>query len=372
MTLDERFAAEAVPRCRRVTITHMVSRSVLHRTNAATLLAVLCCSAASAATVTLRGAGATFPAPLYQAWGTAYTLKSGVEVVYEAVGSGLGLDRLRAHQIDFGASDAPLTAQELSSEGLVQFPVVVGGVVPIINVTGIPPGRLKMTGRVLADVYLGRIRRWNEAPIAALNPDITLPSANITVVHRSDSSGSSMLWTDYLSRSSESWRSEVGTSLTPRWPTGVAASGNEGVASYVERTRFALGYVEFYYARNHRLSDVAVRNRSGHFVRAGPDAFRAAAKAVKWGSIESMGQLPTDASGPESWPITGASFVLVAGHSGSGERTREVLRFFDWALHEGEPMVHHLEYVPVPQTVVEQFPGMWEAIRDSGGKPVWP
>jgi phosphate transport system substrate-binding protein len=229
-----------------------------------------------------------------------------------------------------------------------------------------------MTGSVLADVYLGKIHRWNEAPIAGLNPGIKLPSANITVVHRSDASGSSMLWTDYLSRSNESWRSEVGASLTPRWPAGVAASGNEGVASYVERTRFALGYVEFYYARNHRLSDVAVRNRSGHFVRAGPDGFRAAAKALKWGSIDSMGQLPTDAPGPESWPITGASFILVAGQTGNTEKTRELLRFFDWALREGEPTVHRLQYVPVPQSVLEQLPGMWETIRNLEGQPVWP
>jgi phosphate transport system substrate-binding protein len=345
----------------------MVSRRV-----AATLLAVLCAGVASAAGVTLRGAGATFPAPLYDAWGTAYALQSGVEVAYEAVGSGRGLDRLRAGKVDFGASDAPLTADELRSEGLQQFPVVVGGVVPVMNVTGIPPGRLKMTGRVLADVYLGKIRRWNEAPIAALNPDIRLPSAHITVVHRSDSSGSSMLWTDYLSRSSERWRSEVGTSLTPKWPTGVAASGNDGVASYVERTRFALGYVEFYYARSHGLSDIAVQNRDGRFVRAGPEAFRSAANAVEWGSVESMGQLPTDAPGPESWPITGASFILVRAEAGTREKTREVLRFFDWALHEGEPTVYRLEYVPVPQTVLDQFPEMWRAIRDREGEPVWP
>jgi phosphate transport system substrate-binding protein len=349
----------------------MVPRRVLQLSKSATLSTLLCCISASAAATTLRGAGATFPAPLYEAWATAYALKSGVEVVYEAVGSGRGLDRLRTGQVDFGASDAPLTAQELRSQGLVQFPVVVGGVVPILNITGIAPGRLKMTGRVLADIYLGKIRRWNEAPIAALNPEITLPSANITVVHRSDPSGSSMLWTDFLSRSSDRWGSEIDTSLAPRFPTGVAASGNEGVASYVERTRFALGYVEFYYARRHGLSDVAVRNGSGRFVRAGPDAFRAAAEAVKWDSVESMGQLPTDAPGPESWPVTGASFILVAVQTDS-EKTREVLRFFDWALHEGEPIVRRLEYVPVPQSVLEQLPALWGAIRDSEGKPLWP
>jgi phosphate transport system substrate-binding protein len=178
-----------------------------------------------------------------------------------------------------------------------------------------------------------------------------------------------LLWTDYLSRSSESWRAKVGADASPRWPTGVAASGNEGVASYVERTRFSLGYVEFYYARSHGLSDAAVRNHNGRFVRAGPEAFGAAAQAASWASVESMTQLPTDAPGSGSWPITGASFVLVSSQS---ERTREVLRFFHWALHEGAPIVSRLEYVPVPQSVLEQLPGIWGAIHDREGKPVWP
>jgi phosphate transport system substrate-binding protein len=362
------FGAGTVPRDRRVTIATMLVAQALHAAKAAAPLLVLSCTVATAAAVTLHGAGATFPAPLYEAWGTAYALTSGVEVVYDAVGSGLGIERLRSGQVDFGASDAPLSAQELRSGGLLEFPVVVGGVVPVVNITGIPSGRLKLTGRVLADIYLGSIRRWNDAAIAELNPDITLPSAHITVVHRSDASGSSLLWTDYLSRSSETWRSRVGVGLTPRWPRGVAASGNEGVASYVERTRFALGYVEFYYARRHGLSDAALRNHEGHFVRAGPDAFRAAAQAVHWTAVESMGQLPTDAPGSESWPITGASFILV----GQSASAREVLRFFHWALHEGTPIVSRLEYVPVPQSVLDQLPHVWGAIRDREGKPVWP
>jgi phosphate transport system substrate-binding protein len=294
-----------------------------------------------------------------------------VRVTYDPVGSGLGLERIRNHSVDFGASDAPLTASELQSSDLVQFPVVVGGVVPVINITGIRPGELKMSGQVLAEIYLGKIRRWNDASIAALNPDIKLPSANITVVHRSDPSGSSFLWSDYLSRSSEEWRRDVGTSLTPRWPTGVAGTGNEGVASYVQRTRFAIGYVEYYFARDHRLSDIAVRNRNGVFVHAGYQTFRAAADATAWGSIGSMGQLPTDASGAHSWPITGASFILTERHARNRDTTHALLQFFDWALHQGEPVARRLEYVPIPRSALEQLPALWQSIHDARG-PVWP
>jgi len=329
-------------------------------------------SAAAPASVRIQGAGATFPAPLYEAWAAEYGQNHDVQVIYEAVGSGRGLERIRGRQVDFGASDAPLSAIELESAGLVQFPVIVGGVVPVINITGIRPGQLRMTGAVLADIYLGRIQRWNDASIAALNPDIALPGAHITVVHRSDPSGSSLLWTDFLSRSSDLWRTAVGASLTPRWPTGIAGSGNEGVASYVQRTRFAIGYVEYYFAHDHHLSDVAVRNRSGVFVHAGHDTFRAAADAASWTSIGSMGQLPSDALGPGSWPITGASFILIDRRTPVPERMHELLRFFDWALHEGEPVARRLEYVPIPKAALEQLPALWQSIRDPEGKPVWP
>lgn len=304
---------------------------------------------------TIRGAGATFPAPVYAAWASAYQQSSGIQVSYEAVGSGQGIERIRRHEVDFGASDAPLTEDERAQARLLQFPVVIGGVVPVINIRGLKPGELKLSGPLLADIYLGRIRKWNAAPIAALNPHVTLPKTNITVVHRSDPSGSSLLWTDYLSRSSSAWRSEVGASLTPKWPTGIGGAGNEGVASYVQRTRFAIGYVEYYYSRKHHLSDASLRNHSGQFVQAGRDSFRAAAETAEWGDGGHFQQLATDLPGNQSWPITGASFILVDGSAQPGRNTVEVLRFFDWALHQGETIARDLDYVPVPRAVRDQF-----------------
>jgi phosphate transport system substrate-binding protein len=336
----------------------------------AILVAVVARLPAAVAGEQIQGAGATFPAPIYLAWATAYQQANGVQLSYDAVGSGAGIERIRRHEVDFGASDAPLTAEELESADLIQFPVVIGGVVPVINITGIKPGQLRLSGSLLADIYLGRIRKWNDAPIAALNPGLRLPNTNITVVHRSDPSGSSLLWTDYLSRSSSSWRSEVGSSLAPKWPTGIGGTGNEGVASYVQRTRFALGYVEYIYARKHHLSDVALRNRSGQFVQAGRGAFHAAAETADWKSGSAYQQLPTDPPGNASWPVTGASFILM--EKSPTRNTLQVLRFFDWALHQGEPIARELDYVLVPRTVVEQLPALWGTLHDSTGQRLWP
>jgi len=304
----------------------------------------------------IKGAGATFPAPVYQAWAAAYEQTGGVRVSYDPVGSGQGLQQIRARQVDFGASDAPLTAEELNAAGLMQFPVVVGGVVPVINIMGIKPGQLKFSGAVLADIYLGKIRKWNDDAIAALNPGLALPNTNITVVHRSDASGSTLLWTDFLSRSSPQWRASVGTALVPRWPTGTGGVGNEGVAAYVQRTRFALGYVEYVFARQHHLSDVALRNHDGRFVQAGLEAFKAAAAAAgAWNSAATYQQLATDQPGSASWPVTGASFILIPKAPGSGPTTSSVLRFFDWALHHGESQARSLDYALVPPTVIDRL-----------------
>jgi phosphate transport system substrate-binding protein len=320
----------------------------------------------------IHGAGATFPAPVYAAWARAYQESTGVQISYDAVGSGAGIERIRQRQVDFGASDAALSAEELSCAGLIQFPVVIGGVVPVINITGIKPGQLKLSGALLADIYLGRIKKWNDGAIAALNPTLALPNTNITVVYRSDPSGSSLLWTDYLSRSSSAWRSGVGASLVPKWPTGIGGTGNEGVASYVQRTRFAMGYVEYIYARKHHLSDVALSNHSGHFVQASRSTFRAAAVAADWNAAAGFQQIPTDRPGCESWPVTGASFILIGKSSGDGRSTAAVLRFFDWALHQGKTLSGELDYVPVPSTVVEQLPALWGTLRDSTGQRIWP
>lgn len=320
----------------------------------------------------IKGAGATFPAPLYLQWAVAYAQSGGAPVSYAPVGSGDGIRQIRDRRVDFGASDAPLTADELSAAGLMQFPVVVGGVVPVINIRGIKPGQLRLSGEVLAAIYLGRVRRWNDTAIAALNPGLALPNTNITVVHRSDPSGSTFLWTDFLSRSSSLWRSEVGAAISPRWPTGTGGVGNEGVAAYVQRTRFALGYVEYIYARQHNLSDVALRNHDGQFVRAGWKTFRAAAAAGTWTATPTYQQLPTDQPGNVSWPVTGASFILIPTSPGHGSSTREVLRFFDWALHHGEAMARELDYAPLPHAVVDGLPGLWSTLRDDAAHALWP
>jgi phosphate transport system substrate-binding protein len=322
----------------------------------------------------IKGAGATFPAPVYLEWAVAYERAGGARVSYSPVGSGEGLQQIRNHQVDFGASDAPLTSDELGAAGLMQFPVVVGGVVPVINIMGIKPGQLRLSGEVLADIYLGKVRKWNDAAIVALNPGLALPPTNITVVHRTEPSGSTLLWTDFLSRSSPQWRSTVGTSLTPQWPVGTGGTGNEGVAAYVQRTRFALGYVEYIYGRQHHLSDVALRNHDGRFVQAGREAFSSAAAAAGsgWSFNTTYQQLATDQPGAGSWPVTGASFILIAASAEHSANTVEVLRFFDWALHHGEPMVRHLDYAPVPQGVIERMPELWSGLRDPAGQPLWP
>ncbi len=230
---------------------------------------------------------------------------------------------------------------------------------PVINISGIKPGRLKLTGAAIADIYLGTISKWNDARIASLNPDLQLPDANITVVHRGDASGSSLLWTDYLARASAAWRTQVGSALQPAWPVGVGGDGNEGVASYVQRTRFAIGYVEYAFARAHRLSDVALVNRDGNTVQARRSAFRAAAAAADWNDVGAFRQLPTDLPGAASWPITGASFILLPTAAAQAARTRAARQFFDWALQHGEPIAANLDYEVLPHAAIEAVRQAW-------------
>ena len=354
---------------------HMTGRGPRWRWLIACLAAIAWAAwahAAAPSAAPISGAGATFPGPLYQAWARAYQATAGIEVSLDPVGSGLGIQRIEQGAVDFGASDAALTPAQLAAAGLVQFPVVIGGVLPVINISGVRPGEMKLTATVLADIYLGRVRRWNDPAIVALNPALHLPGSNSTVVHRAESSGSSLLWTEYLSAGNEAWRARIGASTTPKWPAGVGARGNEGVASLVQRTRFAIGYVEYYFARAHGLSDVALRNRDGHFVRARPDNFAAAAAATMASDPALTQQLPTDAGGEFSWPITGASFILVPRVVRDAERARTMLRFFDWALHRGGDTVEQLDYAPVPPPLVERLPMLWQTIRDASDQRVWP
>ena len=293
----------------------------------------------------IHGAGATFPAPVYLKWAEAYQSRTGIAVFYDAVGSGEGIARIRANAVDFGATDVPLAAGELAAAGLVEFPTLIGGVVPVANVPGIAPGALRLTGALLADIYLGRVRKWNDPAIAALNPGIALPAANITVVHRADASGSTFLWTRYLAAASSAWQDGVGSGLVVAWPAGTGGNGNEGVASYVHRTRFALGYVEYAYAKAHRLGDISLRNREGRFVRAGIDAFRAAAASFDADATT----IPIDAPGDASWPVTGASFILLRKDAAAS------IAFFDWALRDGAAAAEALDYVPLPAPVIDRI-----------------
>lgn len=291
----------------------------------------------------IHGAGATFPAPIYTQWAEAYRRETGTVVHYAAVGSGKGIELIRAHDVDFGASDVPELQAELDRDRLIEFPAVIGGVVPVVNISGIAPGELKLSGEVLAGIFGGRIARWNDAAIAALNPSLHLPSSRITVAHRDDASGTTFLWTRYLESEDAVWRRAVGHGTRVEWPTGVGGAGNEGVASYVKRTRASIGYVEYAYAKAHRLSDVSLRDASGAFVRADPDRF---AEAIAFASSGSATDEPVSTG--HGWPITGATFILVPRTGKDATRQRAVLDFFTWALGHGQALARALDYMPIP------------------------
>ena len=327
---------------------------------------------ASAGATDITGAGATFPFPIYAKWAEAYKAKTGVGMNYQSIGSGAGIKQIQAKTVDFGASDMPLKADELQKAGLMQFPAIIGGVVPVVNLDGVKPGELKLTGPVLADIYLGKIKKWNEKPIADLNAGLKLPDENITVVRRSDGSGTSFLWTDYLSKESAEWKEKVGASTAVAWPEGVGGKGNEGVASYVQRIKGAIGYVEYAYAKRNRMTHVSMRNKDGQFVQPDDGTFQAAAAHADWKSTPGFYQILTDQPGKDSWPITGASFILIYATQDKPENAQEVLKFFDWALKNGQKMAAELDYVPMPEGVVRMINDAWRAqVKDASGKSLW-
>ena len=340
------------------------------------LVCVVAMLPARAADVQIHGAGATFPYPVYARWGADYRRASGVDVAYDATGSGAGIASMERGDVDFGASDIPLTAEELQHLGAMQFPAVIGGVVPVVNLAGIRSGQLRLSGTVLADIYLGKVTTWNAPAIASLNPGLNLPSSRITVVHRAEASGTSQLWSDFLARCSAPWRMTVGVGKTPAWPTGVAAVGNEGVAASVQRTRASIGYVEYVYASQHHLATASLRNHDGAFVQATREAFEAAAVQARWRDESDLPQSLIDLPGPASWPIVSASFVLLPSRPGSPERsarTREALRFFDWALTHGRPAATELGYLPLPDAAAGLVRRSWAArIQDGSGRSLWP
>jgi phosphate transport system substrate-binding protein len=320
----------------------------------------------------ITGAGATFPYPIYAKWADAYKTQTGIGMNYQSIGSGGGIKQIKASTVDFGASDMPLTPQELDKEGLFQFPAIIGGVVPIVNLDGVGAGQLRLNGRALADIFLGTIKNWDDPAIAALNPDIKLPSTVITVVRRADGSGTTFVFTDYLSQVSKEWSSRVGQGTSVSWPTGVGGKGNEGVAAYVQRIKGAIGYVEFAYAKKNKMSHVQMLNRAGKYVQPDEDTFAAAAANARWDKAPGFYDLLTDQPGPNSWPMTGASFILLHADAKDPAKAAAVLTFFSWAFKNGGKMASELDYVAMPPNVVKLIESAWQAkIKGPNGQPVW-
>ena len=321
--------------------------------------------------VDITGAGATFPYPIYAKWAEAYKQKTGVGMNYQSIGSGGGIAQIKAKTVDFGASDMPLKPEDLQSAGLTQFPAIIGGVVPVVNIEGIASGSLKFTGAVLADIYLGKIKKWNDKAIADLNPGIKLPDDPITVVRRSDGSGTSFIWTDYLSKVSPEWKEKVGASTAVAWPEGVGGKGNEGVSAYVQRIKGSIGYVEYAYAKKNKMNVGSVQNKDGAFVKPEDDTFQAAAAYADW-KAPGMYQILTNQPGKNSWPITGASFILMHTKQDKPQNAAEVLKFFQWAYKNGGKLAEELDYVPMPESVSKIVETAWKTeIKDASGKAVW-
>ena len=334
------------------------------------LAALLCATGAHA--VDLTGAGATFPYPIYAKWADAYKTQTGIGLNYQSIGSGGGIKQIKASTVDFGASDMPLTAQELDQDGLIQFPAIIGGVVPVVNIEGVAAGQLKLTCPALADIFLGKIKSWNDPALAALNPDLKLPATAITVVRRADGSGTTFLFTDYLSMVSTEWKGRVGTGTSVSWPAGVGGKGNEGVAAYVQRIKGAIGYVEYAYAQKNKMTYAMMKNQSGQWVAPGQDGFAAAAANARWDKAPGFYELLTDQPGAKSWPITGASFILLHKAAADPAKTLAVLNFFTWAFKNGKQMAVELDYVPMPDNVVKLVDASWRAqIKAPSGQVVW-
>jgi phosphate transport system substrate-binding protein len=336
---------------------------------AATFAAAVFATTAFAAEIT--GAGATFPYPIYAKWADAYKKSTGTGMNYQSIGSGGGIKQITAKTVDFGASDMPMKAEDLQKNGLVQFPAIMGGVVPVVKVTGVQPGQLRFTGALLADIYLGKVTKWNDAAIAKLNPGVKLPSSEITVVHRSDGSGTTFLWTNYLSKVSPEFKTAVGEGTAVKWPAGVGGKGNEGVASYVQKIDGAIGYVEYAYAKQNKLAYGQVQNKSGKFVEPDDETFKTAAANADWKAAPGMGVVLTDQPGDKAWPITGASFILLHAKQEKADTGREVLKFFDWSFRNGGKMAADLDYVPMPEAVVKQIQASWKTVTDSSGKAIY-
>ncbi|VWX63628.1 phosphate transporter subunit; periplasmic-binding component of ABC superfamily [Burkholderiales bacterium 8X] len=314
------------------------------------------------------GAGASFPAPLYSKWAADFNKATGVKINYQSVGSGAGIKQIEAKTVDFGASDMPLTDEDLKAKGLVQFPTVIGGVIPVVNIQGIKPGELKLDGQVLGDIYLGKITKWNDPAIKALNGSLALPDAAIAPVRRADGSGTTFLFTNYLSKVNPDWKSKVGDGTAVNWPTGAGGKGNEGVAQFVSKLPNSIGYVEYAYVKQNKMTYAQLKNAAGSFVSPDDSAFKAAAAGADWS--KTFYQVLTNPQGKDSWPITGATFILMHKSQDKPAQGATALRFFDWAYKNGDKTAGDLDYVPMPDKVKDTILGAWNEIKDGSGKPI--
>jgi len=329
-------------------------------------------SALAGEVMEIAGAGATFPYPIYAKWAAAYNKKTGVKLNYQSIGSGGGIKQIKAKTVDFGASDAPLKADELDAAGLMQFPMIIGGVVPVVNLPGIKAGEIKLSPEVLANIYLGKITKWNDKAIAALNKGVDLPASDVSVVHRSDGSGTTWIFTNYLTKVSKNWADKVGNDKAVAWPTGVGGKGNEGVASYVKRIKGSIGYVEYAYALQNKMTYVKLKNRDGNYVDPTSENFQAAAAGADWAHAPGYYLVLTDQPGANAWPISGASFILMYKNQEKPEVAEAVLKFFDWSYNNGGKMAESLDYVPIPKSVVSLVENTWkQEIKGSDGQAVW-
>ena len=334
-----------------------------------TFLAVTLGFGATVQAADMTGAGASFPAPVYAKWADAYQKATGNKVNYQSIGSGGGIKQINAKTVDFGASDMPLKQEVLDKDGLVQFPTVIGGVVPVINVTGIKAGDLRLTGEIIADIYLGKITKWNDKAVAELNPNAKLPGDDIAVVRRADGSGTTFIFTNYLSKVSGEWKSKVGEGTAVQWPTGMGGKGNEGVAAFLQRIPNSIGYVEYAYAKQNNLAWAWLKNPAGEFVRPDDESFKAAAAGTDW-SKSAFGEILTAQAGKASWPISGATFILMHKVQAKPAQAAEVLKFFEWSYKNGSKLASELDYVPLPESLVKQVTASWSNIKDASGKAV--
>lgn len=344
----------------------MLKRSLVKLSAALALSAMSFTSQA----VDITGAGATFPFPIYAKWAADYKAASGNAVNYQSIGSGGGVQQITAKTVDFGATDDPMSGEQLDKVGLMQFPAVIGGTVPVVNVEGVKSGQLKLTGPVLADIYLGKVKRWNDPAIQSLNADVKLPAADIIVVHRSDGSGTTFGWTNYLSKVSADWKAKVGEGKAVKWPAGQGGKGNEGVAAYVKQLKNSIGYVEFAYAKQNGLAWTQISNKDGKFVQPELKSFSAAAANAQWDSAPGMGVVLTDQPGAESWPVTSATFILLYKNQVKPANAKATVAFFDFAFSKGAETAAAMDYVPLPAAVTDQIRAAWKANLKVDGKPL--